>query len=505
MRKTTFFRFGISFVLLIFSCSFLSSASLKAQQKPNVLFIAIDDMNDWTSFLDGHPQAITPHMDRLAQEGVRFTNAHCVSPACGPSRSALLFGISPSKSGLYPFYNQMAMDQSQLNRYISLPQLFKENGYRTYGSGKIHHGRDWTFKKDGGKREWTENNQKVLDSLPPLVFDYEAGFGKGRKMAFCPTNSPLEHHPDYETARYGTEILSRYHEEPFFLALGFVKPHLPFVCPKEYFNLYPDSIRAPEIKADDLVDVPWVARSNARLKDDLNYRQDGKWQKVHRAYLACNSWTDANIGRVVDALKSSPYADNTIIVLWSDHGYHQGEKRSFRKFSLWEEATKVPFIIVDPRHAYEGICREAVSLQDIYPTLTSMAGLVKPDYVEGIDLLPWLKDPTKAKEQPAVITWGRGNYSIRTRNWRYNRYFDLTEELYYHPSDPHEWFNLVLNSGYDHIKKQLALWLPKSEAPLVIQGKALHNSVDADQPGLKKAKENWELINARIEPPLDKN
>ncbi|MCP4217672.1 MAG: sulfatase-like hydrolase/transferase, partial [bacterium] len=149
-----------------------------------------------------------------------------------------------------------------------------------------------------------------------------------------------------------------------------------------------------------------------------------------------------------EVLEKSPHRNNTIIVLWSDHGYHEGEKRSFRKFSLWEEATKVPFIIYDPRSNYQGVCEEPVSLQDIYPTLTEMTGLEKPDYVGGTNLLPWLKEPARSKEQPAITTWGRGNYTVRTRDWRYIRYFDKSEELYHHPSDPQEWFNLAQNPGY---------------------------------------------------------
>ncbi len=493
-------QIGFSLLLIqLFSCT---SQSFD-QEKPNILFIAIDDMNDWTGFLKGHQQAITPNMDKLAKQGVNFTNAHCIAPACGPSRTALLFGIEPYRSGLYPFYDQMKMDQSLLAKYVSLPQLFKENGYATYGSGKIHHGREWSFRKNGGQREWTENNQAVLDTLPELIYDYQGGFGNGRKMAFCPTKSPLEHHPDYVTAQYAEEVLQRNHTQPFFLAVGFVKPHLPFVCPQKYFDLYPNPIEPPVIKANDLVDIPWAGRSNAKLNDDFNFRKNDNWQKVHRAYLACNSWTDANIGWVIDALKKSTYRNNTIIVLWSDHGYHQGEKRSFRKFSLWEEATRVPFIIIDPRNNYQGDCGEAVSLQDVYPTLAEMAGLQKPNYVGGMNLLPWLKDPAKPKKQPAIITWGRRNFSIRTREWRYNRYFDKTEELYHHASDHQEWNNLADKAEFYKTKKEMATWLPKNEAPLVLQGKALHNIVDADQPSLEKAKEAWSRINSKIKPSLE--
>ena len=186
--------------------------------RPNVLFIAIDDLNDWTGFLGGHPQAKTPNMDRLARRGVNFRNAHTVAPGCSPSRNALLFGVQPFHSGLYPFYDTDKIEPALLDQYTSLPQLFKENGYRTYASGKIHHGTAWTYEKDRGSREWTEHNGKRMASLPPLVYEPEAGYvqGTSRKMAFCPTTSPLEHHRDYVTAQFGMEILSRDHDKPFF-------------------------------------------------------------------------------------------------------------------------------------------------------------------------------------------------------------------------------------------------------------------------------------------------
>jgi arylsulfatase A-like enzyme len=473
---------------------------------PNVVFIAIDDMNDWTGFLGGHPQAQTPNMDRLAGQGVNFRNAHCPAPACSPCRNALLFGVEPFHSGLYPFYDLHKIDPAVLAPYTSLPQLFRNSGYDTYGAGKIHHGAAWSYER-GGVGQWTENNYAKRKQLPDLIYDAEAGYvqGNSRKMAFCPTKSPLEHHPDYCTALFGVDVLRRQHNRPFFLAVGFIKPHLPFVCPQEYFDLYPGPIDPPEIKADDLLDIPWAGRGNAKLLDDLRYRTDDAWERVRRSYLACISWTDANIGRVLDALEASPYADNTIVVLWSDHGYHQGEKRSFRKFSLWEEATRVPCILWDTRgQAGNGqACDEAVSLVDLYATLTDLAGLERPDYVDGVSLVPWLKQPSMARQQPAHITWGRGNYAVRSRDWRYIRYFDGTEELYHDAQDPQEWVNLAADPTYAEQKQKLAAMLPDREAPLVLSGKALHNVVDADKPDMEGVRKQWNFVNGQIDPPLD--
>ncbi len=481
--------------------SVLSNRALKVDigsKRPNVLFIAIDDMNDWTGFLGGHPQAKTPNMDRLAEKGLNFRNAHCSAPGCSPSRNALLFGVEPFNSGLYPFYTTKDIDPDVLAKYTTLPQLFMQNGYNTFGAGKIHHG------SSGFPAEWTDYHVK---NGATLVYNPDAGYQQGtsRKMAFCPTTNPFEDHPDHQVASYGVDILSRDHDKPFFLAVGIVKPHLAFVCPQQFFDMHSGPIEPPSIKADDLVDISWPGRGNARLNDDLKFRGDEAWEKVRRAYLACISWADYNVGRVLDALEASDYADNTIIVLWSDHGYHLGEKRSFRKFSLWEEACRVPFIIRDTRQrAPKGRASdEAVSLIDIYRTLTTLAGVECPDYVDGVDLSAWLDDPGRKREKPAMTSWGRGNYTVRTRNWRYTRYFDGSEELYDHRNDGQEWTNLAASPEYDGQKQALAKWLPEKEAPLELQGKALHSVVDADQPDLAGTKALWDKVNATIEPPLD--
>lgn len=472
-----------------------------AAGKPNVLFIAIDDMNDWTGFLGGHPQAITPNIDALARRGVNFTNAHCIAPACSPCRLGLLYGVEPFHSGLYPFYNHEKIPDEVLGKYTSLPRCFRDHGYRAFGAGKIFH---------GSKHLPGDWDDYLSQSGAKLNYAAENGYQQGQstKMAFCPTTNPLDDHPDYQVASYGIDVLSQQHDQPFFLAVGIVKPHLAFVCPQQFFDLQAASIKPPLIRGKDLVDVPWVGRTMANLSDDYRFRGDEAWQRVHRAYLACISWADYNVGRVLDALEDSPYADNTIIVLWSDHGYHQGEKRSFRKFSLWEESTRVPFIVFDPRdhQAGEGrTCSEAVSLINIYRTLGELAGIDVPDYVDGQSLVAQLNDASHPVADPAITTWGRGNYAIRDDHWRYIRYFDGGEELYDHTVDPQEWKNLADDPQHAKQKARLAAYVPKDEAKLVRGGIALWNVTDADRPErLEKYKnEQWPEWKRKLKPALE--
>ena len=433
----------------------------KDQKKPNILFIAIDDMNDWTGFLGGHPQALTPNMDHLADAGINFTNAHCPAPGCAPSRNAIMYGVEPYQSGLYPFYDH-EIHQDLHERYVSLPRLFKENGYATYGVGKVHHG------SKGNPIEWTGYNQDIHGEKE---FKEGAGYqvGNSWKHSFRPTVNPLQEHADYQRASYGVEMLSRDHDRPFFLAVGFVKPHLPFDAPQRFFDALPDSIKPPAIKENDLNDIGREGRSMCRRGDDRRFRRDNAWEDVRRAYLACISWTDYNVGRLLKALKQSPYASNTIVVLWSDHGFHLGEKHSFKKFTLWEEATRVPFIIRDMRNQNPEKgrqCDQPVSLIDIYRTLTDMTGLQTPEYVDGNSLVPQLKEPSRIIADPAVTSWGRGNIALRTENWRYIRYYDGAEELYWHDKDPYEWNNLIDDPGFKGRKLEMSRHLPESIAPL---------------------------------------
>ena len=487
----------VGLILLVF---IISCAPVKEEvKKPNILFIAIDDMNDWLGVLGGHPQAKTPNIDKLANQGILFTNAHTPAPACSPCRNAILYGMEPHNSGLYPFYDRPEMNPEFFEKHHSLMEILKANGYNTFGAGKIHHGamgRESIEMFDS--REFTESINKKLFHLPKPLVDSTDGVGVKvfGKMCGRPSLSPLEDHVDYNISTFGVDVLNREHEKPFFLAVGFIKPHLPFVAPKKYFDMFPrKEIQKTPIKEDDLADLPWAARSNAKLGDDYKYRTKDTWEDWIRAYLACNAYTDENVGRVVEALNNSKYKDNTIIVLWSDHGYHFGEKRSHRKFSLWEESTRVPFIILDPRNEKNGSrCESPVSLIDIFPTLLNYAGIEPPVYSDGNDLQDLLKNPKTIREVPTLTTWGRGNYSLRSSKWRYTVYFDGSEELYDHENDSEEWENLAENPQYNQIKNEMKKYLPQNEAPLVMQGKALHNVVDADKPSLDKFKELWQKM-----------
>ena len=493
-------------LLFCFAALFVMPRVNADTSRPNVLMLCVDDMNDWCGFLGGHPQAITPNMDQLASTGVNFTNAHCTAPGCSPSRNALLFGIEPHRSGLYPFYHLPNVEPEVLASYTSLPRIFKENGYRTCGVSKVFHNPDNEYLKD---ETWDEYRMYAGINHQQLVE------GKGyhptpenERIVACPASNPLKDFGDYKTAQHAVRFLKESHDKPFFLAVGFIKPHLPFIMPEENWDRFKSPIQPPEIKADDLADIPLAGQSNAQIRTQILLGKDHAWEKVRHGYLASISFTDDNVGRVLEALKNCPHADNTIVILWSDHGYHLGEKRSFSKFSLWEEATRSPFIIWDPRRKGNGeTCEQAVGLINVYKTLCDLVGIDPPEYTDGDSLRPWLDNPALPREEPAMTTWGRGNYTLRTNRWRYTRYFDGSEELYDESKDPNEWTNLASNPEYSAMKKELAeRWLPKTEAPQVTSGIKLNKAADADSP--KKAISNYKsqvkkFNELKLQPPLE--
>ena len=473
--------------------------------RPNVLMLCIDDMNDWCGFLGGHPQAITPNMDELASKGVNFTNAHCTAPGCSPSRNALLFGVEPHRSGLYPFYGLSDVKAEVLDPYVSFPQVFRENGYLTSGVSKVFHNPDNTYRQD---ETWDEYRMYAGVNNETLI--KEKGHHPdphNKRILACPASNPLKDFGDYKTAEHAVRFLEKEHDKPFFLAVGFIKPHSPFIMPEENWDRFKNPIEPPAIKADDLTDIPIVGQSNTQIRIEISLAQDDAWEQVRHGYLAAISFTDDNVGRVLEALKKSPDADNTIVVLWSDHGYHLGEKRTFSKFTLWEEATRSPFIIWDPRSKGNGkACEEPVGLINVYKTVCDLAGIDPPEYVDGESLRPWLDDPARPMEKPAMTTWGRGNYSLRTKQWRYTRYFDGSEELYDESKDPNEWTNLASNPEYAPLMKKLAnQWLPKHEAPQVQSGIRLNKAADADSPtrAIGKYKSEVKMFEQlNLQPPL---
>jgi iduronate 2-sulfatase len=268
------------------------------------------------------------------------------------------------------------------------------------------------------------------------------------------------------------ERLKQTHNKSFFLAVGFVRPHVPYTAPKEFFDLYPlEDVVMPEVPADEMDDIPLLGKAMAygtiQGGDHRNVLDIGPdyWREMVRAYLACVSFVDAQVGKVLDALNASPHAENTIVVFWSDHGQHLGEKRHWRKQALWEESTRVPLAIRLPKSAGGGQSSDgAVSLIDIYPTMLDLCNLPRVKGLEGTSLLPLLEDPTLRRTEPVITTWHYRNHAARSLNFRYIRYRDGTEELYDHRSDPKEHRNLAGDPERARIKEKLGAFMPKNDA-----------------------------------------
>lgn len=445
------------FVTLLAVAIGLSRAADETQaataEKPNVLFIAVDDLNDWTTFLGGYRSVKTPNLDRLARRGTFFTRAYCSAPACNPSRASLLCGVRPSTSGVYHNPNPWRV---QLPEAVTLPQHFMAHGYQVWGGGKIFHGR---FKDP---RSWHVYFPRPGDPAPKIR--PANGIPNTAHFDWGPVEQGDSAMGDTRVTDWGVKFLARKHDKPFFLAVGLFRPHLPWYVPKKYFDQYPlAEVKRPEVKEDDLDDVPPIGRRMARPQGDhAKVLKHNQWEKAVQGYLASITYTDGQIGRLLRALDKRPDAQNTIIVLWADHGWHLGEKLHWRKFTLWEEAGRVPLVFVVPGLTKPGTrCDRTVSLLDIYPTLAELCGLPVGEHLEGKSLKPLLQDPALPWDRPVVTTHGRNNHSVRSERWRLIRYSDATEELYDHRSDPMEWTNLAGDPRLAEVKKKLAAWLPK--------------------------------------------
>jgi arylsulfatase A-like enzyme len=443
-------------VLLAAVCLCWTSGS-QGSERPNVLFIAIDDLNDWIGCLGGHPDCRSPNIDRLAARGVLFERAYCAAPACNPSRASLMTGIRPWTSGVYvnPQPWRAAMPDA-----VTLPQHFTAHGYHSGGSGKIFHG---AYEDPDS---WEHYLRKGTDPKPSqeVLADPHSRAGGIVWGVLDVDDADMN---DHAMADYAIEYLAQEHDKPFFLACGIYRPHMPWQVPRKYYEMYPrDQIHIPEVPDDDLDDVPPAGIAMARPNGDhANVTGSDNWPYAVQAYLASITFADAQIGRVLDALDASPHKDNTIIVLWGDHGWHLGEKHHWRKFALWEEATRVPLMVVAPGVASEGQrCGRTVDLMSVYPTLCELCDLPVPEQVEGISLLPLLKDSQAEWDRPAVTTHGRGNHAVRSERYRYIRYANGDEELYDHDADPMEWTNLASEASLASVKRKLAKWLPESEA-----------------------------------------
>lgn len=443
----------------------LSGLTLQAADKPDVLFIAVDDLNDWTSYLGGHPQAKTPNIDRLVARGTAFTNAHCAAPACNPSRAALMSGLRPWTTGIYTNGDpaqDVLKDVNTINRH------FLASGYNTLGGGKIYH----NINAEGRKDTWTEwaglfpslkEHEENMNGLKSGHFDWGAVDGKPSDMG------------DYKLTDWAVNHLKTAPtDKPLFLAVGYVKPHLPWYVPHEYFDRFPlQSIQLPTVKEDDLADIPKAGVKMAGPEGDhAKVLKSDQWKKAVQAYLATISFLDDQVGRLLYGLDASPRKDKTIIVWWTDHGWALGEKQHWRKFALWEETTRTSFAITAPGITKPGTSSAAaVDYTNIYPTLCELTGLPLPEHVKGPSLVPLLKDPKTAWDHVAVCSHGKGNHAARDSRWRYIRYADGTEELYDHSKDPYEWTNLANDAASSEVRTRLAAVFPKEEAKPTSGGK----------------------------------
>ena len=436
----------------------------KQAGRQNVLFVAIDDLNDWIGCLGGHPDVKTPNLDRLAAKGVLFTNAHCSAPACNPSRASLMTGIPPSSSGVY--HNPDPWRKSPvLKDAVTIPQHFMAHGYSAVGGGKIYHG---GFPDPPSWQDYfpSQQNNKPDDPMPPNR--PINGIPNTAQFDWGPVDAPDEEMGDSQVASWCISQLRKKHDKPFFIGCGFFRPHLPWYVPRKYFDMYPaDKVTLPNVNENDLDDVPPIGRQMARPEGDhKKVIEHDQWRKAVQGYLASITFVDTCVGRVIDALDKSAYADNTIVILWSDHGWHLGEKLHWRKFSLWEEATHNVLMMVVPGLTKPGRrCPRPVTMLDIYPTLIELCSLTPKKELQGKSLVPLLKDPKADWDRPALTTHGLNNHSLRTERWRYIRYSDGTEELYDHDKDELEWTNLAADPKYADVKKQLAKWLPQTNVP----------------------------------------
>ncbi|MEM7393651.1 MAG: sulfatase, partial [Verrucomicrobiota bacterium] len=432
----------------------------------NVLFLSIDDLNDWVGCLGGHPQARTPNIDRLANRGVLFTNAHCPAPACNPSRAAVFTGIGPSTSGVY--HNHQPWRRSgRLASTVTLPEHFMAHGYTSIRAGKVFHGDppplafwdvQWPSRRHFKQSNPIDYPNTHINRIP------DAG-----SFDWGPVDVEPEAMGDWRLAEWVADQLRTKHEEPFFLAAGTTQPHLEWYSPREYIDRFPlDEIVLPEVPDDDLDDVPPRAVKRIARPDQYHamvLRHD-EWRRAVQGYLANIAFVDDCVGVILDGLDEGPNRTDTVVVLWSDHGQHLGEKHHWHKYSLWEEATRVPLIVVAPGVTPPGTrCSRPVNLIDLYPTLAELCDLPRQDAAEGISLLPLLRDGRAAWSRPAVTTHGRNNHAVRSEQWRYILYEDGTEELYDHRNDPREWTNLADRAGFDAVKRDLRASLPAVNAP----------------------------------------
>ena len=480
--RKKFYGLGFISALGLTTCLLICTSCRNPQPiaQPNVLFIAIDDLNDWSSVLQGHPQAVTPHLERLAGASVTFAHAYTAAACCNPSRTALMTGLPPYWTGIYENWVPW---REYIPQAETIPQYFTRHGYWSAGAGKIFHN---SFPDP---QSWEDYFPSKERHFPPYIYPDERPVNMPYyedmyvEFDWWAHDRPDEETGDFQSVAWVGEQLQRSHDRPFFLACGLYRPHLPWFVPKKYFDMFPlDSIKLPEISPLDLDDLPEAAlqlveRQKTKYHDRVILHH--KWQEAVQAYLASIAYADAMLGRLLDLLEASAYAQNTVIVLWSDHGWQLGEKTHWRKYALWENIARVHFMISAPpgspglrKGSKNGArCFRTVSLQDIYPSLLELCGLPPREDIGGHSLVPLLHDPEKTWDFPAITSVFTGDLAISWENWRYLSYAEGGEELYDLNNDPHEWHNLADVPKFGDIKQKMRSLLPKNPAPKVTKEK----------------------------------
>jgi len=457
----------------------LEQTAFADRPSTGVLFIAMDDLNDWIGCLGGHPQAKTPNLDRLAARGILFDNAHCPAASCNPSRTAIMTGLSPNTSGLYS--NRQTM-RDVLPDAVILPKYFSDHGYWAGGSGKILH-----YFIDAPSWDEYFPAKETEDPFPRTYYPKQrpVSLPRGGPWQYVETDwaaldvTDEQYGGDWLVSKWIGEQLSRKHDKPFFLACGIYRPHEPWFVPKKYFEMFPlDEIQLPPgYKEDDLDDLPPAGRRMGPNRYFAHIRQHNQWKQGIQGYLASIAFADAMLGRVLDALDRGPNRDNTIVVLWSDHGWHLGEKQHWQKFTAWRVVTRVPLMIHVPPGTPglpEGtragrVCSQPVNLLSLFPTLTELTGLPHKKDNGGPSLVPLLRHPEAEWPHVSVTYLGRpGSYGLSTDRWRYIHYAEGDEELYDITNDRYEWTNLAAQSEYADRLTALRALAPTSFAEMTL-------------------------------------
>lgn len=448
-------------------------------EKPNIVLIAVDDLNDWIGVLGGHSQAKTPNMDELARRGVLFSNAHCQAPVCNPSRASLMTSLYPSTSGIY-FLNPDITDSPVARNSIVMPRRYEQEGYNVLAAGKLFH-----------------NGKGLNETHIPNYAGQFGGFGPmpDEKISIYPGH-PLwdwgayperdDQMPDYQIASWAEERLAEKQEQPFWMGVGFYRPHVPQFAPQRWFDMYPlESLQLPKIIQEDLNDISSYGVAITREKHVSPTHkwvtENEAWKPLVQSYLACVSFVDEQVGRVLNALDNGDYGENTYVVLFSDHGFHIGEKERHAKRSLWEDGARVPLIIMGPGIPKGKVISKPVQLLDIYPTLLELSHLEPDPKHEGNSLVPLLKNTEANWPHYARTSFGPGNNAIVSEQYRFIQYNDGSEEFYDHESDPNEWYNEIGNQDYkDEIEKHRAQ-IPNERYKILGNGSTGHLSYEASE------------------------